>query len=167
MVGTIGNARGPPRPRYQRHFRVILCLPTAPGLLIGISGDFGTSPFFGSARTSNCLNRVLPYVGSGLISRMTSTGGAEMRCPDVHHVNPGINRQCRPSKGNRTTLAISGRHPPKGIVQNRRASQIYRLERTTGRGIIALRRSNSGDDERAQRYTFRAHSAKFFRIAFD
>jgi len=33
--------------RTQLNFGVLLCLPTAPELPIGGSGDFGTSPFYG------------------------------------------------------------------------------------------------------------------------
>src|SRR6266700_1921704 len=42
-------------------------LPMAPGLPIGRSRDFGTSPFLGNSRTSDGLNRALPYIVSDLL----------------------------------------------------------------------------------------------------
>jgi hypothetical protein len=35
-------------------FRLKSCLPMAPALPIGGSGDFGTSPFFGQLTTKHC-----------------------------------------------------------------------------------------------------------------
>jgi hypothetical protein len=36
-------------------FRVSLCRPTAPGLPMWVTGDFGTSPIFSNSPTSHCL----------------------------------------------------------------------------------------------------------------
>jgi hypothetical protein len=61
----------------------------------------------------------------------------------AHHVDPGIDREGR---YRRVTgpLAKAGRQPrPWGVAQNRGPSQIYRLERVAGRGIIGARRKNS------------------------
>ncbi len=43
---------------HERQFLECLCLPTAPTLLIGGNGDFGTSPFFGQRSDKLCLPRI-------------------------------------------------------------------------------------------------------------
>src|ERR1700716_814854 len=61
--------------------------------------------------------------------------------PLAHHVNPGSSAW-PPSKDHRTTLRI-GKTIPPSVAQNRRASQIDRLERVADCGIIAARRTNT------------------------
>src|SRR5438477_1866658 len=55
----------------------------APALPIGRSGDFGTSPFLGNSRTSDGLNRALPYIVSDLLDspkRSCRMRGIRERC---------------------------------------------------------------------------------------
>lgn len=58
----ICGCRRHPHRSLRSVLRFHLCLPMAPGLPIGGSGDFGTSPFLGSSRASHYL-RVPMYLG--------------------------------------------------------------------------------------------------------
>jgi len=54
-----------------------------------------------------------------------------------------------------------GRTAPRGVAQNRRASQICQLERVAGRGIIPPRRTNSAHLHRPGRPSWGVEPASF------
>jgi hypothetical protein len=61
----------------------------------------------------------------------------------AHHVRSWDQSAQPLSKGQRTTLRYQQDARPRGVVQDRRASQIYRLERTADCGIREARRRSS------------------------
>jgi hypothetical protein len=74
------------------------------------------------------------------------------RLPSLaQHVDPGVDRQGRHRSGNRTTRRNREGSRPRGVVQSRRVSQLCRLGRAEGCGIIARRRSNSAHLHRPRR----------------
>src|SRR5437660_9081184 len=82
----------------------------------------------------------------------------------AHHVDPGIDREGRDRRVTGPPCE-SGKHSPTGVVQNRRASQIYRFERVAGCGIIGERRGNNAHLHRPWRATSEyAIAAKYRRF---
>ena len=72
----------------------------------------------------------------------------------THHVDPGIDRRSRYRRGKQTTLRYRQDARPRDVVQDRRASQIYRFERTADCSIIEARRRSSVHLHRPWRANF-------------
>ncbi len=86
-----------------------------------------------------------------------------LRCKSpqlAHHVNPEIDRHGRYQRVDGPPCDI-GKAAPRGVMQNRRASEIYRLEHAAGGGIIGARRKNGAHLHRPWRANLRWSTPRY------